>query len=140
MALEGPAAQWMVNLHNDNALELRNLNHFMPILCKWFEYPLANRKSRDHIKTILQGRRGVAEYTQEFCELACRLTSWPQDILINCFKDGLSDEIYNTCVSRVSPLHGWWRKWKLTWPGTNTDWDMGGESPSLRIRTLQNHW
>lgn len=45
MALERPATQCMVTLHNDNALELRNLNHFMAILCKWFKDPLADCKA-----------------------------------------------------------------------------------------------
>lgn len=86
MAL-GPraVAQCMLALHNDDAPELRNFNQFMAVLCKRFEDPLADGKARDRIKTISQGRRGVAEYTQEFCDLACWLTDWPQDILIGCF-------------------------------------------------------
>lgn len=32
MALEGTAANWMVTLHNDNALELDNFDHFMAAL------------------------------------------------------------------------------------------------------------
>lgn len=91
MALEGAVAQWMVTLYNDDALELRNFNQFMVVLRKSFEDPLADCKARD--------RRGVAKYTQEFCDLVCRLTDWPQDILVRCFKDGLK--------GAPSTLHGW---------------------------------
>lgn len=55
MVLEGPAAQWMVFLHNDNSLELRNLNHFIAIFRKLLEDSLADCNARDHIKIILQG-------------------------------------------------------------------------------------
>lgn len=61
---------------------------------------------RDHIKTIHQGHRGVAEYTKEFRDLACQLTNWPQDILISCFKDGLNNDIYNISRGASSTLHG----------------------------------
>lgn len=40
-----------------------------------------DQKARDCIKTMRQGRRTVMEYTEEFCDLACRL-DWPEDILI----------------------------------------------------------
>lgn len=68
-ALEGAVVWWMVTLHNDDAPELRNFNRFMVALCKRFKDPLADCKAREHIKTINQGHRGVAEYTQEFCDL-----------------------------------------------------------------------
>ncbi|KAK9410964.1 hypothetical protein NXF25_002139 [Crotalus adamanteus] len=42
----------------------------------------------------------VAKYTQEFHELACQLATWPEKILNECFKDGLNDEVYHTCISR----------------------------------------
>lgn len=62
MALEWTTAEWMDTLHN-NALELRNFEHFIAALWKCFEDPIANHKAKDHIKTISQGCRGVAEYT-----------------------------------------------------------------------------
>ncbi|KAK9396652.1 neuralized-like 4 [Crotalus adamanteus] len=54
-ALERMAVRWMVIIHNDDAPELRNFNHFMVSLCKCFEDPLIDQKDRDHIKTIHQG-------------------------------------------------------------------------------------
>lgn len=42
MTLEEATARWMVTLHNDNAPELRNFNHFMTALRKHFKDPLAN--------------------------------------------------------------------------------------------------
>lgn len=56
MALEGPAAQWMVILHNDNASELRNFNRFMTVLHKLFEDPLVDHKARDCIKPSCKER------------------------------------------------------------------------------------
>lgn len=38
-------------------------------------------------------------YTQEFQELAGELGTWPKDILIDCFKDGLNNNVYHTCIS-----------------------------------------
>ncbi|XP_060541565.1 zinc finger protein 213-like [Pantherophis guttatus] len=109
LALEGAAARWMVTLHNANAPELWNFDHFMTALRRRFEDPLADRKARDRIKVVRQGRRPVAEYTEEFWDLACRV-HWPEDILVSCFKDGLSDDLYNACVARGAPndLHEWY--------------------------------
>lgn len=50
LAMEGAAAHWMVTLHNVNAPELWNFNHFMMALRQRFEDPLADQKTRDHIK------------------------------------------------------------------------------------------
>lgn len=51
MALEGTAACWMVTLHNADALNLWNFNHFMATL-RWFEDSLADQKARYCIKTV----------------------------------------------------------------------------------------
>lgn len=50
----------------------------------------------------------MAEYTEELCDLACQ-HEWPEDILVNCFKDGLNDDLYNACVVRgdTATLHDW---------------------------------
>lgn len=96
----------MVTLHKANEKELRNFYCFMTGLHQRFEDPLAERKVRDCIKTMCQGCRVVAEYTEEFHELACRL----EDILISCFKDGLNDNLYNAYVLRGGPAmhHDWY--------------------------------
>lgn len=62
------------------------------------EDPLA-QKVHTCIKTINQGRRAVAAYNQELHKLACWLANWPEDILIQCFQDGLND----TCISWGAP-------------------------------------
>lgn len=64
VALEGAAAEWMVSLCN-NAPQLRNYDHFMGALRQHFEDPLAEHKARTQMKTLIQGRRLVAAYTQE---------------------------------------------------------------------------
>lgn len=109
LALEGAAASWMVTLHNANAPELRNFNRFMTALRQRFEDPLADRKARDRIKNAQQGRRRVAEYTEEFRNLAYRL-DWPECVLVTYFKDGLNDDLYTACVARGDParLHDWY--------------------------------
>lgn len=61
MALEGAAADWMVTLHNTNATELWNFNHFMATLRWRFEEPLAEQKARDYIKMVKQGRCPVGK-------------------------------------------------------------------------------
>lgn len=66
MELEGTTAKWMVTLHNDDASKLRNFDHFMGVLQKYFEDPLAIRNARTRMKTISQGCWSVASYTQEF--------------------------------------------------------------------------
>lgn len=53
-------------LHNCDAPELWNFNWFMTALRHWFEDHLADWKAWDQIKM-------VAEYTEEFCNLACCL-------------------------------------------------------------------
>lgn len=60
-----------------------------------FEDSLADCKARDRIKTLRLGHRAVAEYTEEFHDLECRLNNWPEDIFISCFKDRLNDDLYN---------------------------------------------
>lgn len=103
LVLEGATARWMVTLHNMNAPELRNFDQFMTALCRQFKDPLADSKARDCIKTMCQGLRVVAEYTEEFCDLACRLNDWLEDILISCFKDGVNNDLYNACVPCTPP-------------------------------------
>lgn len=46
MALEGGAAEWIVALHDDDAMKLRNFDRFMAALRKWFEHLLAERNVR----------------------------------------------------------------------------------------------
>lgn len=50
MALEGTIDEWIVTLHNDNAMELRNFDHFIAALWKCFKDPLGDHKARDRIK------------------------------------------------------------------------------------------
>ncbi|KAM3851033.1 uncharacterized protein M6D78_016043 [Vipera latastei] len=69
-----------------------------------FEDPLADRKARERIKTVRQGRRTVAEYTQEFRAIASKL-NWPEDILLSHFKDGLNYDLYDACLPRGDPYH-----------------------------------
>ncbi|XP_013913641.1 PREDICTED: sugar phosphate exchanger 3 [Thamnophis sirtalis] len=74
-----------------------------------FEDPLADCKPCDRIKVVKQGRQPVEEYIEEFRDLAYHV-NWLDDILVNWFRDGLSDELYNACVARGSPthLHEWY--------------------------------
>lgn len=81
LALEGAAARWMVTLHNVDAIELQNFNHFMMTLHRCFKDPLADRKARNHIKNH------EAEPLTCGRDLACRV-DWPEDILVSWFKDG----------------------------------------------------
>lgn len=60
MALEGAAERWMVTLHNANASRAAQLQPF-------------HDDAENHIKTIRQGHRPVANYTEEFWNLACCL-------------------------------------------------------------------
>lgn len=71
-ALNGIAADWKVDLHDADAPELLNFNQFMFSLRHRFKKPLADRKAREWIKTAKQGRRPVAEYTQEFWTLTSK--------------------------------------------------------------------
>lgn len=76
---------------------------------RWrFRDLLADWKDRDHIKMVRHGWRPVAEYTEEFRDLACHLNC-PEDILVSCFKDELSDDLYHTCIARgtLVCLHDW---------------------------------
>lgn len=106
LVLEGAAAQWMVTLHNASASELNNFNWFMTALRQWLEDSLGDWKARDHIKTMQQGCRAVTEYTEEFRDLVCCLNR-PEDILMSCFKDGLNDDLYTTCITRRASAHDW---------------------------------
>lgn len=67
------AGSWMVALHNVNAPELRKFNWLMTALHCQFKDPLVDHKARDCIKTMRQGHWVVAEYTEEFDDLACWL-------------------------------------------------------------------
>lgn len=82
-------AEWMVSLHNDDAHQLQNYDHFMAALYQWFEASLVEHKTQSQMKIITQFRQSVAAYTQEFQELVYWLAAWPEDIRINCFKYGL---------------------------------------------------
>lgn len=86
--------------HNANSPQLRNFNCFMTALRWQFEDQLANWKARHCIKTVQQGCRMVAEYTEEFhgVPLALQGRLWP------AFMTG-------ACCPR---------KWRLTKPKTST--------------------
>lgn len=71
LALEGAATRRVVTFHNMNNPELRNFIHFMNVLHCWFEDPFADQKARDHIKTMRQGHRAMAEYAKEVRDLVC---------------------------------------------------------------------
>lgn len=74
----------------------------MAALLQWFEVPLAEHKAQTQMETITQDRGSVAVNTQEFQELVCQLATWPEDQgLIHCFKDGLNNDVYHTCISCV---------------------------------------
>lgn len=96
--------EWMVTLHNDDAPELGHYDHFMTV-----EDHLTDRKARKRIKIISQCRQSVTTYTQEFCNLACRLTDWLNDMLIECFQDELNDNVYKPAsleAPRTSSMAG----------------------------------
>lgn len=50
----------------------------MTVLRHRFEDRLAAGKARDQINTVKQGHHLVAEYTEEFQDLACHL-NWPKE-------------------------------------------------------------
>lgn len=132
--------EWMVTLCNDDAPELGHFDHFMTA-----ENHLADRKARKRIKTISQHRQPVTAYTQEFCDLACRLTDWLNDMLIECFQDGLNNNVYKhasleaSCTSSMAGI-SWLKKSRLTWLAHETNPVMDGGDSSWKRRKPQNHW
>lgn len=88
----------MVILHTTHAPELQNFNHFMAALRRRFKDSLADWMARERIKTVRQGHCPVAEYMEEFRDLASRL-NWLENVLVSHFKDGLNDDLYHASIS-----------------------------------------
>ncbi|XP_058033410.1 protein-tyrosine kinase 6 isoform X1 [Ahaetulla prasina] len=109
-ALEGVAADWMAVLHSENSPLLGNYDQFMAALRTRFEDPLAGPRARRRMKSIHQGRRSVAEYTQEFRELVPYMRGWPEVDLLEIYKDGLNKDVYMVCFLRGAPceLQAWY--------------------------------
>lgn len=91
-------------------VELHQFDRFMAALRKQFEDPFANQEVQIRIKTFRQGKRPVTAYIKEFRSLASKLEDWPKDMLIKCFQEGLTNELFYTCPSRGMPrtLQSWY--------------------------------
>lgn len=72
---------------------------FMMALRQWFKDPLADQRARTRIRTIKQRRHFIAAYIQEFQGLASQLIDWPQEMLIEYFREALNCEVFYTCLS-----------------------------------------
>ncbi|KAK9395611.1 hypothetical protein NXF25_018972, partial [Crotalus adamanteus] len=86
------AAEWMVALYDDEALELGNIDAFLEGLQVRFGYPT-------------EAHRVEAEI------LAGKLRGWPERLLVYQVRDGLSREVYQNCLPRGIPddLHAWYQ-------------------------------
>ncbi|XP_058041925.1 uncharacterized protein LOC131199783 [Ahaetulla prasina] len=108
--LTGRAAAWLVSLYTNHSPLLQNYEHFITALRRRFEDPLAEQKAKGRMKTIRQGRRPVADYSQEFSDLVPLMRGWSEVTLVDIYKDGLNGDLYELCRARASPttLYGWY--------------------------------
>ncbi|XP_058041525.1 receptor activity-modifying protein 1 isoform X1 [Ahaetulla prasina] len=108
--LTGRAAAWFVSLYSGHSPSLQNYEHFMTALRRRFEDPLAEQKAKSRMKTIRQGRRPVADYSQEFSDLVPLMRGWSEVTLVDIYKDGLNGDLYELCRAQASPttLYDWY--------------------------------
>ncbi|KAK9399600.1 Retrotransposon-derived protein PEG10 [Crotalus adamanteus] len=83
--LEGEVAEWMVALHDEEALELGNINAFLEGLWVRIGDPTQAHQMEAKIYSIRQGNQSMAEYIWEFCRLAGKLRGWPERLLVYQF-------------------------------------------------------
>ncbi|KAK9395668.1 interleukin-4 receptor subunit alpha [Crotalus adamanteus] len=87
--LEGEAANWVTNLHDDGAPELNDINLFMEQLRDQLEDESQVLMAKKEIHRLKQRGRPAKEYIHEFRRVANRLGQSLERSLIDYFKQGL---------------------------------------------------
>lgn len=100
--LEGEAAEWVTQLHDEGAPELNNIDDFLQELRTRFEDMAQGHEAEEQIKAkkkmVKQRGRPAKEYVGEFQRLTGKLRHWPERLLVHYFKGGLDQEICNAYV------------------------------------------
>lgn len=109
--LEGQAAQWLVQLYDCGARELRSLSAFMTALRARFEDPFRVDRAKAKFAAIQQGNRSVAEYVLEFRSVAAQIPDYPEAMKSRQFQDGLRTDLLEWILMKANPegLQEWIR-------------------------------
>lgn len=101
--LEGEAAEWVAQLHDEDAPELGDVDKFLQELRERFEDMAQGKEAEAEIKAIRQRGCPAKEYVGEFQRLAGKLWYWPECHLVHYLKECLDRELCTACVCRGVP-------------------------------------
>lgn len=76
--LEGEAAEWVTSLHDEDALELGNINVFLEELRARFEDESQAQQAEVSIHNLKQRGQLAKEYVWEFQKVAGSIRQWPE--------------------------------------------------------------
>lgn len=87
---KGEAADWIAELHEEEAPDLR------------FNNVAQQLEAETQIKALKQAGRPAKELKWEFRRLAGKLRDWPERLMVHTFKEALDLDLRQACgISRV---------------------------------------
>lgn len=101
--LNGAARTWYVNLYKTGAPEMYSLATFFQLLEVPFRGPALVENARTDLRNLKQGTMTVKEYSAKFCTIATNLADWPDSLLVEYYRDGLSVELQCKAIDYSSP-------------------------------------
>lgn len=110
-ALQGEAAMWVANLYSDRTRELGDVGLFLEALRVRLEDVTRVQRAEAEIVGLQQNGRPATEYVREFREVAGKLGSWPERMLIHHLQNSLDGALQRACIVRRIPprLQEWLR-------------------------------
>lgn len=108
--LEGEAAEWVTQLHDEDAPELGNIDTFLQELRVRFEDDSQALQSEAEICKIKQRGWPTKEYIQEFQRVAEKLQQWLERLPVHFFKGDLDCDLLHMCIYQgiFDQIHEWY--------------------------------
>lgn len=99
-ALEGEAAEWVVDLYTEHAQEFGDADLFLESLRDHFKDVTQAQLVEGEILALKKRGRLVADYVQEFCRITSKLRPWLEWLLIHHLKADLDHTLHQACAYR----------------------------------------
>lgn len=87
--MEGEAAEWVAQLHDEGAPELEDNNEFLQLLRTWFEDIAQRQEAEAEIRDLKKKGHPTKELVWKFQRVAGKLRDWPEHLLAHHFKEAL---------------------------------------------------
>lgn len=101
--LQGEAASWAADLYSDHTRELGDSGLFLEALRTRFEDVSQVQRAEAEVVGLRQCGRPIVDYVREFHQVASKLRSWPECLLVHHFRAGLDGPLRRACIVRGIP-------------------------------------